>query len=110
MCLINLGTAIYGILLLVKYLHKGSVDASTFAKRIRWLFLILTIVSVGIRAMIFEENHINLVKFGQVSHFGVLQSTESYNWIHEHYNHTWQTANLAGAHANIFIEYVTSIQ
>ena len=81
-----------------------SLLAVRIARSARWVFLVLTIVCVLIRASIFDEDNINMVRFGNFNHFGLLVAGDSYSWIREHYNHIWLTTNSAEHLANIFID------
>lgn len=72
--------------------HENGVH---LANRLRWVFLILTAISIGIRAYLFEVDSINLFKLGQYSHFGLLMTDNSYAWIQNYYGHVWRTKNTA---------------
>lgn len=84
-------------------------DASTSAKRLaatlRVIFFLLFILSLVIRAVLFDENKLNLFKMGQYSHFGQMMTDSSRALIQNVYNFTVNADNTA---ANAFtLDYVT---
>jgi peptidoglycan/LPS O-acetylase OafA/YrhL len=60
-------------------------EIKNFTYILRWMFFALIIVSIAIRAMVFEESTLNIVRVGQFSHLGLLMSNSSYTWLYEHY-------------------------
>jgi len=68
--------------------HEAAINT---AFRLRWAFLFLTVAAISIRAFLFEKDSINIFKLGQYSHFGLLMTSSSYDWIKEVYSHAWKT-------------------
>ena len=80
-----------------KYVFSASKDALAFASKIRWVFLLLVLVSFAIRGYLFDKDKLNIFKLGQSSHFGLLMTDSSYNFVKTTYGHEWQTSNSAAA-------------
>lgn len=73
------------------------------AYRMRWAFILFLAIALAIRRFLFEKDSLNLFLLGQYSHFGLLQSDASYEWITTHYGHGWKTSNSASALSMVYI-------
>lgn len=94
-CCVDIQVTLF-LLFLVKTVSwiVGSSN-SRLLKALKVIFGLLVIVSVGIRASLFEESSINLFKLGQYSHFGLLMDDLTRQWVESYYNHTWHSDNSA---------------
>lgn len=53
-------------------------DTEGLAKALRIVLFVAAVASVAICAALFEENSLNIFKLGQASHYGLLQTDNSY--------------------------------
>jgi peptidoglycan/LPS O-acetylase OafA/YrhL len=98
---VQVQTIIHIIVCLVRKLPRS--NPVTLAYRLRWTFFSLVLISIAIRGFLFEESTLNIFRLGQFSHFGLLMSDGSYQWIQQVYNHTWQTRNTAAQLAHVYM-------
>jgi len=78
--------------------------ATYIAQVSRWIFLLLIILCVIIRAVIFDKDTLNMVRFGNYNHFGLLVAGDAFSWIEKRYNHVWLTTNSAAHLATNFVD------
>lgn len=76
------------------------------AYQLRWVFIILTLVAVGIRAILFEKNSINLILLGDYAHFGAVQTDFSYRWIRDYFPHPWPSTYAFNPVAHQYLYYM----
>ena len=95
----NVDIQVHAVILILHTLLRGGAKSllskQNMAKRFRWVFFILLIVSLAIRGYLFDKDRLNLFLLGQYSHFGLLMTDSSYHWMQHQYNHTWHTKNDA---------------
>jgi peptidoglycan/LPS O-acetylase OafA/YrhL len=82
------------------------------AQRLKYVFILLIVLSLIIRGVIFDKDTRNLMKLvilpcpllemlnhfcsqGQYSHMGLMMTNSSYQWMQAHYGHIWHTTNDA---------------
>ena len=82
---------------------RGDGDKEGLAKALRLVFFALVIASIVICGSLFEKDTLNIFKLGQSSHYGLLQTDNSYKWIADTYGHTWHTTNSAAPLAHVFM-------
>ncbi len=70
----------------------GSSPVS-LARTLRIIFLLLLVLSIAIRAYLYDFESLNLFKLGEYGHFGMLSTDSSRHWMETHYGHTWYTEN-----------------
>lgn len=108
-CCVDMHCGIIVFLLIKAVLTlKQNIEYSSLLKLLRWIFAVLTVISVVIRALIFEKDTTNLLVFGKYSHFGLLQGPGSYQWFMDVYDHKWLTENSASAISNIYVDNMYS--
>lgn len=89
--------AIYLLFHTMKLIVKPASSVA-FASTIRWVFFLLVVTSIAIRAYVFDKDTINIFLLGQNSHFGLLMTDTSYKWFQSTYSHVWRATNdFAGA-------------
>ena len=70
-------------------------DGRRLANALKVAFGVLVVLSICIRASLFEVNTLNLFRLGQYSHFGLLMDDETRRWVESYYGHVWHTDNSA---------------
>jgi len=82
---------------------RGDRDKEGLIKALRLVLFGLVITSIVICGALFEKDTLNIFKLGQSSHYGLLQTDNSYKWIADTYGHTWHTTNSAASLAHVFM-------
>lgn len=72
-------------------------DKARFVYILRYCFVAWLMISLATRALLFDDDGLNMYKLGKLNHFGNVMTDSSYMWIEQRYNHTWRTKNSAGA-------------
>lgn len=62
---------------------------TVFAFRVRFVSFLLLLLSLYIRYSLYDKETLNLVKMGQYSHFGLVVTPSTYEWIKDHFQHHW---------------------
>ena len=89
--------------------EKGSLvlnmeEKSRFVSVLRYCMIAWLILSLAIRAYLFDEDGLNMYKLGKLNHFGNIMTDNSYGWIAGRYNHSWKTANSASAFTQNYLD------
>lgn len=86
------------IITLIAYLNRWAIgekkdteaSRTKFASFLKYSFIVWLLISFATRAYLFDEVNLNIFKLGQISHFGLLMTSDSFKWI-EQLGHTWLT-------------------
>lgn len=74
------------MLLLSFIIYEEATNKISIARYGLVIFGMAAIASTLIRWALFEKSSLNIFLLGQHSHFGLLQSDSSYQWIQDHYH------------------------